>query len=900
LEAAVAGGGAGTFAFGEDFAGHVDQLGPVDTCGDFEALGDTVAIGVGAGAGKIEVAKNRVVFTAENEGQSFFGGGRAIDLHGVGGEPFHEEHADAFLVIDNKDGAFFEQVEGGSHHFAGAGGIEFAADGSGKFVGRSDGKINGKSRATPGEGLDFNIATVLADDGHADAEAEAGAAAGALGGEKRIENSGKHILGDTGAVIPNGGKDAGGQLAEANVDVAGGMGFADGLLGVADEIQENLNELVGVANGGRQARGGVKLDLNLVTAERMFVELESAIDDGVEIEGFFLRRGRARKFKQVLHDAGGATGLAMGHLELAARVVVDAGAIAEKFAGAKNGGERIVQFVSDTGEHLAHGGEFFGLDELLFEAFDFGDVAAGDDDTFNVAGNVKERTKIAAEAAPLADFVADAEFDGSEFAFAQEQIFEDGEDGGAIFEVGAVAEDGADGFVGVIAEDFFDLGADEGVAPVGVDHEDQVGEAVDETASKFLLLIEALFHSAALSDVGEGALIADDFAGGIADGGGSVEASDGLAVFATEGDFAALGRRLALYFAGKRVAQLGIDENVADFFVEELFLGVVAQHLNEGGIDLDDLVVGSDDVDAFLESFEKFSETSFVAALGGNVASENGEAMNLIVANHGVSDAIKEEGGSGLFEADMDDPVPDAALKETVHHRAHFLFGGGAFVGEEVADRKADDFLKGKADEIGKAAVGGANFAFEAEGEKDIVKGIDEIAEALLGLGDHLEELVEGLIGRQCGIAVFPAAEDTFQFGNLLGLFPDVDTEKNDEEDQAKRNSFEAELGGADGIPRKPSQDRGDQEENEEGEAPEFLLAAFVFVETSFDGITGRGSRGRKRLVGGMGFQIHGTLPKMRQMGPKGLLHDGIEVAERQEDGEAGDTRSLPVRRDGV
>jgi len=54
----------------------------------------------------------------------------------------------------------------------------------------------------------------------------------------------------------------------------------------------------------------------------------------------------------------------------------------------------------------------------------------------------------------------------------------------------------------------------------------------------------------------------------------------------------------------------------------------------------------------------------------------------------------------------------------------------------------ADDFLERPADEIGEAAVDGADFAIEAKGEEKVVKGIDEIAETLLGLGNHLEELL--------------------------------------------------------------------------------------------------------------------------------------------------------------
>ena len=48
-----------------------------------------------------------------------------------------------------------------------------------------------------------------------------------------------------------------------------------------------------------------------------------------DVERFFLRRGRARKFEQVLDDARGAAGLAMREIELALGGVVEAGAFAE-------------------------------------------------------------------------------------------------------------------------------------------------------------------------------------------------------------------------------------------------------------------------------------------------------------------------------------------------------------------------------------------------------------------------------------------------------------------------------------------------------------------------------------------------------------------------------------------
>jgi len=85
------------------------------------------------------------------------------------------------------------------------------------------------------------------------------------------------------------GSDASSRAAETNLDPAGGPRFADGLLGVADEIEENLNELVGVADDGRQIRDRLEFNFDIVAAEGMILELQRAFDDDVEVQSFFLR-----------------------------------------------------------------------------------------------------------------------------------------------------------------------------------------------------------------------------------------------------------------------------------------------------------------------------------------------------------------------------------------------------------------------------------------------------------------------------------------------------------------------------------------------------------------------------------------------------------------------------------
>src|SRR5438046_9422766 len=71
------------------------------------------------------------------------------------------------------------------------------------LVGRGR-EIDGKGRAARGKCFGLDVSSVLANDGHADAEPQAGAAAGTLGGVKGIEDAWKCFGADAHAVILNG------------------------------------------------------------------------------------------------------------------------------------------------------------------------------------------------------------------------------------------------------------------------------------------------------------------------------------------------------------------------------------------------------------------------------------------------------------------------------------------------------------------------------------------------------------------------------------------------------------------------------------------------------------------------------------------------------------------------
>ncbi len=78
-----------------------------------------------------------------------------------------------------------------------------------------------------------------------------------------------------------------------------------------------------------------------------------------------------------------------------------------------------------------------------------------------------------------------------------------------------------------------------------------------------------------------------------------------------------------------------------------------------------------------------------------------------------MRDAIVVADGVLFFQADLDDAGPVAALDETRQSTANQFRAVAAALFEEFGNLAADNLLVVGADEISKAAVYRANFAFE-------------------------------------------------------------------------------------------------------------------------------------------------------------------------------------------
>ena len=382
------------------------------------------------------------------------------------------------------------------------------------------------------------------------------------------------------------------------------------------------------------------------------------------------------------------------------------GLVAQQFRDAQNGGQRIVQFVRDAGNHLAHGREALGLDELLLEPLLLGNVARRGDDAGDAPRLVMQRPRGGAEHPPRAVLVLRAVFDLALGEPLGNQIVKHFEHRGPVRRIRAASHSLPDQFLGTEAENFENLRADKGVPAFGIEGDDQVGETVHQAAGEFLFAVETALHFALLGDVHERSLVAHKFAGGIADGRGRVDRHHVMPVLPVlQGDFMGAQEtqfaKLLLFFR----AVFGLAVQGSDFAVEQVFLVFISQHLRERGVDLGNPVVSGGEIDAFAQGLKQFGEARFAFAFFGHVARKAADPMDNVIPDDGVKHAIKITQRSCLLHARTDDAGPAPPLYEARKPilQGHAVAGFGKV--KELVQRAAHDIGEGKIEQVGEAPI---------------------------------------------------------------------------------------------------------------------------------------------------------------------------------------------------
>lgn len=224
--------------------------------------------------------------------------------------------------------------------------------------------------------LDFDFAAVFAEDTADDEEAKAGAAR--FGGGIRFKEGAEDFGGDAGTGVIDADEDF--VLVEGATDGDFASGGGDGLIGVLDEVEEGLPNLVRVE--GKLGEVFVELEVNLDVArnELGLKGLEGVANEVVDLGGLHDGARRADGVEKLLQEAIEAADFGPSGGEMLEKGFAVAGGELFDFSLQElemnaEGVEGVTDLVRDSGSEQGESVELFGFEIFLGGAAGFGEVA---------------------------------------------------------------------------------------------------------------------------------------------------------------------------------------------------------------------------------------------------------------------------------------------------------------------------------------------------------------------------------------------------------------------------------------------------------------------------------------------------------------------------------------------
>src|SRR5262249_55014718 len=231
---------------------------------------------------------------------------------------------------------------------------------------RGGGQLDGEDRPSR-FALAGETTTVLLHNAVGDGQPECGAFTHLLRGEEGLEDARHDLRRNAGTVVLELDHDPAAPAFDACASAsANGVALArgeDGMLGVKEEIEDPLLELVDVAFRGRQVGRVVGNDADPRQAQSCRSESHRLLDDRRQIHWRALRLALTREEQETLDDLGHP--LPLGHDQVDGSTQLRGQDLAlEELTVADDYGERVVELVGHAGHELADRGELARLYQL--------------------------------------------------------------------------------------------------------------------------------------------------------------------------------------------------------------------------------------------------------------------------------------------------------------------------------------------------------------------------------------------------------------------------------------------------------------------------------------------------------------------------------------------------------
>ena len=196
-----------------------------------------------------------------------------------------------------------------SHTWCGEDGKASGREEADDAVGAGEGDGDGGAGALFGG--EAEGATVVFEDAADDEEAEA--VAFGFGGAEGFVHGAHDFVGDAGAGV--GDDDADVVVVVGGLDVDAAVIAGDGLVGVADEVVECLEELGAVCGEVGEGIAEFEVDGDAAGSDFRVEGFDDLFDEGVEVEGLALQAGGAHALQELVQQGIEPLGFAQGGFE---------------------------------------------------------------------------------------------------------------------------------------------------------------------------------------------------------------------------------------------------------------------------------------------------------------------------------------------------------------------------------------------------------------------------------------------------------------------------------------------------------------------------------------------------------------------------------------------------------
>src|SRR5208283_3887662 len=205
--------------------------------------------------------------------------------------------------------------------------------------------------------------------------------------------------------------------------------------------------------------------------------------------------------------------------------------------------------------------------------------------------------------------------------------------------------------------------AHEGELSIQIQHQDQIREALQQTAAEFLLAPQLPLHRALLGHIDQRALVTHD-AAVFNDSRGSVLADGDAAIFLSQPHFARARAASLAPDPSQRWIWAGIDFQSFRRKIQHFFFAGVAQDRHERRVHFEQLAVGRAHVHALLESLEQLGEALLFVALGRDITRQHAGTGDVTAFYNRVHHTVVIE-PPAVLELDADHARPGALVKKS-------------------------------------------------------------------------------------------------------------------------------------------------------------------------------------------------------------------------------------------